>query len=44
LVVSAIKTVQLVMKDGTAYFPTDIYPAFGIEPFADSPSIRAPAD
>ena len=39
---AAIKTVQLVMKDGTAYFPTDIYPAFGIEPFTNAPDVVAP--
>ncbi|MGB3627691.1 MAG: amidohydrolase family protein [Henriciella sp.] len=38
----AIKTVKLVMKDGTAYFPSEIYPSFGIEPFIDAPEIVAP--
>ena len=38
----AIKTIRMVMKDGTAYFPTEIYPAFGIEPFTDVPEIVAP--
>ncbi|QYJ01263.1 amidohydrolase family protein [Thalassovita mediterranea] len=40
---AAIKTVQLVMKDGTAYFPSEIYPAFGIEPFVEAPEVVAPA-
>ena len=39
---AAIKTVQLVMKDGTAYFPSEIYPAFGIEPFVDAPEVISP--
>ncbi|MAN74572.1 MAG: amidohydrolase [Henriciella sp.] len=39
---AAIKTVELVMKDGTAYFPSEIYPAFGIEPFVDAPEVVAP--
>ena len=40
----AIKSIRMVMKNGVVYFPGEIYPAFGIEPFAGSPSIRAPAE
>ena len=39
----AIKTIELVSKDGTIYFPTEIYPWFGIEPFTDIPDVMAPA-
>ncbi|MFQ3191714.1 MAG: imidazolonepropionase-like amidohydrolase [Paraglaciecola sp.] len=35
----AIKSISMVVKDGTVYFPSDIYPAFGIKPFADAPQI-----
>ncbi len=40
----AIKSIRMVMKDGTAYFPSEIYPAFGIEPFADAPAIVMPEE
>ncbi|MEM5516583.1 amidohydrolase family protein [Henriciella sp. AS95] len=40
----AIKTIRMVMKDGVAYFPTEIYPSFGIEPFTDVPVIEAPEE
>ena len=35
----AIKSISMVVKDGTVYFPSDIYPAFGIKPFAKAPQI-----
>ncbi|MFL2840611.1 MAG: amidohydrolase family protein [Pseudohongiellaceae bacterium] len=35
----ALKTISLVVKDGTVYFPSDIYPEFGIQPFIESPEI-----
>ena len=35
----AIKTVRLVVKDGALYFPGEIYPEFGIRPFADAPAV-----
>ncbi|MBN4053807.1 amidohydrolase family protein [Haliea sp. AH-315-K21] len=35
----AIKTISLVVKDGTFYFPSDIYPEFGIQPFIAGPEI-----
>ena len=40
----AIKTISMVMKDGTAYFPSEIYPAFGIEPFTGIPEIESPSE
>jgi imidazolonepropionase-like amidohydrolase len=39
----AIKTIEMVAKDGVVYFPTEIYPFFGIEPFTDVPPVTAPA-
>lgn len=35
----AIKTIALVVKDGTFYVPSDIYQEFGIQPFIDGPEI-----
>jgi len=35
----AIKKISMVVKDGVVYFPSDIYPAFGIKPFADAPEL-----
>jgi imidazolonepropionase-like amidohydrolase len=37
-----IKTISLVAADGTFYYPTEIYPEFGIEPFTAVPSIAVP--
>jgi imidazolonepropionase-like amidohydrolase len=37
-----IKTVALVAADGTFYYPTEIYPDFGIDPFTDVPSVAIP--
>ncbi len=39
----AIKTIRMVVKDGTFYYPTEVYPKFGIEPFTTVPSITPPA-
>jgi hypothetical protein len=39
----AIKTIAMVVKDGTVYFPSEIYPHFGIRPFAPAPQVTAPA-
>jgi imidazolonepropionase-like amidohydrolase len=35
----AIKTIRMVVKDGVVYFPSEIYPEFGITPFADPPAV-----
>ncbi|MEG3152465.1 amidohydrolase family protein [Sphingomonas sp. ZT3P38] len=34
--------IAMVVKDGTIYFPSEIYPAFGVKPFAVAPAIRLP--
>ena len=39
----AIKTISLVAKDGTFYYPAEVYPKFGIAPFASAPKVTAPA-
>ena len=31
--ISAIRNVNLVMKDGVVFFPSEIYEAMGIKPF-----------
>lgn len=36
----AIKTISLVCRGGTFYYPTEEYPEFGISPFTEMPSIR----
>ena len=38
----AIKTIAMVVKDGTFYFPSEIYPEFGIRPFVDAPEVILP--
>lgn len=36
----AIKTISMVVKDGTVYFPSEIYPKFGIKPFVEAPKVE----
>ena len=38
----AIKTVSMVVKDGTFYYPSEAYPKFGIEPFTGAPTVNEP--
>jgi imidazolonepropionase-like amidohydrolase len=40
---AAIKKVRMVVKDGTVYYPSEIYPSFGIKPFATAPAVTLPA-
>jgi imidazolonepropionase-like amidohydrolase len=35
----AIKAIRMVVKDGTVYFPSEVYPKFGITPFVDPPRV-----
>lgn len=35
----AIKTISMVSKGGTIYFPSEIYPSFGIKPFTEAPEV-----
>ncbi|WP_260928424.1 amidohydrolase family protein [Novosphingobium sp. 9] len=39
---SELHRIAMVVKDGTIYFPSEIYPAFGVKPFADAPKITLP--
>ncbi len=36
----AIKTISMVSRGGVFYFPTEVYPAFGIAPFTKKPEVR----
>src|SRR3546814_7429208 len=35
----ALKAISMVVANGTVYFPSEIYPHFGIKPFAPAPQI-----
>ncbi len=35
----AVKSIGMVVKDGTVYYPSEVYPKFGIQPFASPPRI-----
>lgn len=37
----AIKTIAMVVKDGTFYYPSEVYPKFGIEPFTSAPRVTS---
>ena len=37
--IKAIKTISMVVKDGTVYYPSEVYPKFGITPFAAAPKV-----
>ncbi len=39
---AAIKKIRMVVKDGTVYYPSEIYPNFGIKPFATAPAVTLP--
>jgi Amidohydrolase family len=38
----AIKKIQMVVRGGTVYFPSEAYPEFGIKPFAAAPAVTLP--
>ena len=38
----AIKTIAMVVKDGVFYYPSEVYPEFGIKPFAAAPKVMEP--
>ena len=40
----AIKTIRMVVKDGTFYYPTEVYPKFGITPFTTAPKVTPAAE
>jgi hypothetical protein len=39
----AIKTIRMVVKDGAFYYPSEVYPKFGISPFMAAPNVTEPA-
>jgi imidazolonepropionase-like amidohydrolase len=39
----AIKTISMVVKDGTVYFPSEVYPEFGIRPFTSVLKVTTPS-
>jgi hypothetical protein len=41
--VKAIKTIAMVVKDGAFYFPSEVYPKFGIQPFMAAPKVEVAA-
>ena len=38
----AVKTISMVVKDGTFYYPSEVYPRFGITPFTTAPHVQLP--
>jgi imidazolonepropionase-like amidohydrolase len=40
--IKAIKTIRMVVKDGAFYFPSEVYPKFGIQPFTTAPKVSLP--
>lgn len=37
-----LRQIRMVVSDGVVYYPTDIYPWFGIRPFSEVPSVTVP--
>ena len=37
-----LRQIRMVVSDGVVYFPSEIYPWFGIRPFADAPEVTVP--
>ncbi|MFV8343050.1 amidohydrolase family protein [Flavobacterium sp. XS2P39] len=38
--IKAIKTISMVSRGGIFYFPSEVYPAFGIKPFTPIPKVK----
>lgn len=38
--IKAIKTISMVSRGGTFYYPSEVYPAFGIKPFTPMPEVE----
>ena len=41
---SQLRRIRMVVSDGIVYFPSEIYPSFGIRPFADAPAVITTTD
>jgi imidazolonepropionase-like amidohydrolase len=37
--IKAVKTISMVVKDGAVYYPSEVYPKFGIAPFVAAPKV-----
>ena len=37
-----LRQIRMVVSDGVIYFPSEIYPYFGIRPFTDVPEVTTP--
>lgn len=37
-----LRQIRMVVSDGVVYFPTEIYPRFGIRPFSEVPEVTVP--
>jgi len=35
-----LRQIRMVVSDGVVYFPSEIYPAFGIRPFVEPPTLH----
>ena len=40
----AIKTISLVSRGGVFYYPSEIYPEFGIKPFTEVPTVTGASE
>ena len=40
----AVKTISKVVRDGAFYYPSEVYPKFGIEPFTIAPTVKQTAE
>jgi Amidohydrolase family len=38
--IKAIKTISMVARGGTFYYPSEVYPSFGMEPFTERPEVK----
>lgn len=38
----AIKSISMVSRGGVIYYPSELYPAFGIKPFVETPVVKSP--
>jgi imidazolonepropionase-like amidohydrolase len=39
-----LRQIRMVVSDGVVYFPTEIYPFFGIRPFSEVPEVTVPGE
>jgi len=39
-----LRQIRMVVSDGVVYFPSDIYPSFGVRPFSEAPTVVEAAE